>query len=318
MRFRELYRNGHPVISFELFPPKTEKRMAELEARLPGLISLGPSFITVTYGAMGSTQQRTLEIASKIRNQYGKETAHHLTCVGLGRDEITQTLGEIRRNNIENIVALRGDPPKGETTFQAPEGGYSYASQLVEHIRSFGGFGIAVAGYPEKHIEALDLDTDLQNLKRKVGAGADVVITQLFYDNRDFYAFVNRCRTIGIRQPIIPGLMPILNVEQIKRVTQICGSRIPDELLRRLVDAAHDQERVHEIGITHTTNQALDLLNNGVQGIHFYVLNQHFHIAEIMERIGPAMQARRGATTAGPRGTSGASGVGVTRSGDKG
>ena len=299
MKFTEYYKNDSPVISFELFPPKTEKGMAQLKERLPKLISLEPSLMTVTYGAMGSTRQRTLEITSMIKNQYGKETAHHLTCVGLRRDEITKMLKEIRENNIENIVALRGDPPQGEASFKAPEGGYSYGNQLVEHIHGFDEFGIAVAGYPETHIEAPDSETDLQNLKRKVDAGADVVITQLFFDNRDFYAFVDRCRAIGIEQPIIPGLMPILNGQQIKRITGICGASIPDELSQQLEGAAEDQDRVHEIGITHTANQAMDLLNNGVLGIHFYVLNQYFHISEIMDRIKPALRARQQAMEAG-------------------
>lgn len=299
MKFAEYYAKGHPAISFELFPPKTEKGLEVLKARLPKLVSLQPSFMTVTYGALGSTRERTSEIAYMIQAQFGKETAHHLTCVGASRDEINLKLEEIRRHNIENIVALRGDLPQGETSFKVPEDGYSHGNQLVEHIRGFGGFSIAVAGYPEKHVEAPDFDTDLQNLKRKVDSGADIVITQLFYDNRYFYDFVDQCRAIGIRQPIIPGLMPIMSVEQIKRITGICGSTIPDELLQQLIDAGDNQERVHEIGITHTANQALDLLNRGVLGIHFYVLNQYFHIAEIMERIKPALQRSRGAIEAG-------------------
>lgn len=290
MKFRDFYRKGYPVISFELFPPQTEKGMADLEARLPNLISLDPSFLTVTYGALGSTRDRTLEIVSRIRNHYRREVAHHLTCVGLTREEIHQTLEEIRSHKVENIVALRGDPPRGETEFKPPEGGYRYANELVAHIKRFGGFGIAVAGYPEKHIEAPDLVTDLQNLKRKVDAGADIVITQLFYNNRDFYRFVERCPAIGIEVPIIPGLLPILNVEQIKRITGICGSSIPDELMSRLLSAGDDTKRVQRIGVEHTTRQALDLLEHGVDGIHFYVLNQDFHIVEIMERIRPTLR----------------------------
>ncbi|MBI2856442.1 MAG: methylenetetrahydrofolate reductase [NAD(P)H] [Chloroflexi bacterium] len=294
MKFADYYRDGHPAISFELFPPRTEAGLAALEERLPRLISLKPSFITVTYGAMGTTRERTLEIASKIRNEYGMETAHHLTCVASSRDEMSEILEDIRKHNIENIVALRGDPPQGEATFTPPKDGYSHANELVQHIRRFGGFGVAVAGYPEKHTEAPDLETDLGNLKRKLDAGADAVITQLYYDNRHFYEFVDRCRSIGIQQPIVPGLMPILNVEQIKRITGLCGATIPPDLLGQLEGAKDDEERVHQIGITHTANQALDLLNHGVPGIHFYVLNQYFHIAEIMERIRPALPHRNG------------------------
>jgi methylenetetrahydrofolate reductase (NADPH) len=290
MNFAELYNTGRLAISFELFPPRTERTLAELEERLPRLIALGPSLMTVTYGALGSTQGRTLEIASKLKTEYGIETAHHLTCVGSSRDEIELILDDIRKHNIENIVALRGDPPRGETDFTPPKDGYSNGNQLVEHISRYGGFGIAVAGYPEKHLEAVDFETDLQNLKRKVDSGADVVITQLYYDNRNFYDFVERCRAIGIDKPIIPGLMPILNVGQIKRITSMCGATIPGGLLRQLEDAGDDENRVHEIGITHTANQALDLLQQGVLGIHFYVLNRHFHIAEIMERIKPELK----------------------------
>ena len=289
MRFSELYGTGRPAISFELFPPRTERAMAELEERLPRLIALGPSLMTVTYGALGTTRDRTLEVASRIKNHLGVETAHHLTCVGAGRDEIGRLLDDIRGHNIENIVALRGDAPRGETAFTPPADGYSHGYQLVEHIRRHGEFGIAVAGYPETHQEAPDSETDLRNLKRKVDCGAEVVITQLFYDNRDFYRFVEACRAIGISQPIIPGLMPILNLEQIKRITGMCGATIPAGLMRRLEEAGHDEHLVHEVGISHTAEQASDLLEHGVEGIHFYVLNRHFHIAEIMERIRPAL-----------------------------
>lgn len=289
MKFPDFYTSGNPVVSFELFPPHSDQGLAKLEERLPKLIALQPSFLTVTYGALGSTRERTLQVVSKIRNDYGKDVAHHLTCVGNTREEIAQLLHDIRKENIENIVALRGDPPQGETEFKSPKGGYRYGNELVEHIREFGGFGIAVAGYPEKHIEAPDLETDLKNLKRKVDAGADVVITQLFYDNRFFYEFVEHCRAGGIEKPIVPGLLPILNVEQIKRITRICGSTIPTQLLHQLTQAGDNREKVQEIGIRHTVAQAKDLLAHGVPGIHFYVLNQYFHIAEIMEQIQRAL-----------------------------
>ncbi len=299
MKFADFYADGRPAISFELFPPRTERTLAELEERLPRLIGLGPSFMTVTYGALGSTRDLTLEVASKIKLEYGMETAHHLTCVGSSRDEITGILEEIRAQGIENIVALRGDPPRGETEFTPPEDGYGHGNELVEHINRIGGFSVAVAGYPEKHLEAPDFETDLLNLKRKVDSGADGVITQLFYDNSDFFSFVDRCRAIGIEQPIVPGLMPILNVQQIKRITDMCGATIPDNLLEQLNNAEDDEESVHQIGIVHTADQAIDLLDQGVPGIHFYVLNRHFHIADIMERIQPALQRRGGIAAAG-------------------
>ncbi len=285
MKFSDYYGRGQTVISFELFPPKTEKGLSDLEGRLPKLISLQPSFITVTYGALGSTRERTLEVVSKIKNDYGQEAVHHLTCVGSTQSDIEQRLQEIREHNIENIVALRGDPPQGTGEFRASEGGYQFADQLVRHIRRFGGYGIAVAGYPEKHVEAPDIETDLQNLKRKVEAGADAVITQLFYENSHFYRFLERCRALGIEVPIIPGLLPILSVQQIKRITGLCGCTIPADLLQKLEKVADRPDEVAKVGVAHTAAQARDLLESGVEGIHFYVLNQDFHIAEIMNAL---------------------------------
>ncbi|MGH2544994.1 MAG: methylenetetrahydrofolate reductase [NAD(P)H], partial [Ardenticatenaceae bacterium] len=287
MKFEAIYAQNRSIISFELFPPRTDAGMRTLEERLPRLIDLGPDLLTVTYGAMGSTRERTLEVASKIKNEYGVEAAHHFTCVGLSRSEISLALETIASHNIENIVALRGDPPRGETMFTPPPDGYGHAGELVEHIAGNYDTGIAVAGYPEKHIEAPDFETDLANLKRKADSGADVIITQLFYNNQDFYRFVDQCRNIGISLPIVPGLMPILRTDQIKRITSMCGATIPARLLEKLEGAGDDEEKVYRIGIDHTTEQALDLLDHGVAGIHFYVLNQHFHIAEIMEQIRP-------------------------------
>ena len=285
MKLSELYDGGTPSISFEIFPPRTTEALKALQDRLPRLIELEPSFISVTYGALGSSRSLTLEISSLIRNEYGVETAHHLTCVGSSRSEITAMLEEIRKHDIENIVALRGDPPRGDLVFNATVDGFSHGDELVSHIRDFGGFGVAVAGYPEKHIEAPDMETDLLNLKRKVDSGADAIITQLYFDNSHFYKFVENCRAIGIEQPIIPGLMPILSGAQIRRITEMCGATIPENLMRRLEEAGEDTSLVREIGIDHTASQAKDLLDNGVPGIHFYVLNRHFHIAEIMDRI---------------------------------
>lgn len=287
MRFSEFYRRAEPVISFEIFPPKTEEGLTLLESRIPKLIGLRPDFITVTYGAMGSTQERTMEIAALLKNRYRIETAHHLTCVGADQNAMDRILDEIERRGIENIVALRGDPPKGESRFAAPEGGFRHAVDLVGHIRRRRNFSIAVAGYPETHIEAPDFETDLQRLKEKVDAGADLVITQLFYDNRRFYHFLDRCRSIGIEVPIVPGLLPIINLQQIRRITDLCGARIPDGLLEEMENCASPED-VAGIGIRHTAEQARDLLDHGVEGLHFYVLNRYFHIAEIMNRLRPA------------------------------
>ena len=292
MRFPEYFKDGgKPIISFEIFPPKTDKGMGPLLEIIPELVALGPDYITVTYGAMGSTQHRTLEIASLIKNVYKMETACHLTCVGASRNELDEILRRISDSSIRNIVALRGDPPQGDKTFIPPSDGYAHANQLVEHIRRLESekgqepFGIAVAGYPEKHIEAPSMEIDIANLKRKVEAGGDIIITQLFFDNEFFFNFVERARTAGITVPIIPGLMPILSVKQIKRITSMCGSSIPHELQLDLDSAADDDEKASEIGIRQCIRQANDLLSHGVSGIHFYVLNKSIHIRQIMEAL---------------------------------
>jgi methylenetetrahydrofolate reductase (NADPH) len=289
MKFPEPFLTGRPAISFELFPPKTDKALADLDERLPKLLALEPTFLTVTYGALGTTRERTLEIAARIRRDFGRNVAHHLTCVGATRDEISRILDEIADTGIENIVALRGDPPLGQTEFRPVEGGFRHASELVAHIRSRGGFGIAVAGYPEKHVEAPDWETDLAHLRDKVQAGADVVVTQLFYDNDDYYRFVGRCRTAGISVPIIPGLMPIQSVDQIKRITSMCGAQIPSLLASKLEAVRDEPAKVHQLAIEHCAVQASELLRAGVPGIHFYVLNQATQIAAIMERIEPVL-----------------------------
>ena len=292
MRFPEYFKDGgKPIISFEIFPPKTDKGMGPLLEIIPELVALGPDYITVTYGAMGSTQHRTLEIASLIKNVYKMETACHLTCVGASRNELDEILRRISDSSIRNIVALRGDPPQGDKTFIPPSDGYAHANQLVEHIRRLESekgqepFGIAVAGYPEKHIEAPSMEIDIANLKRKVEAGGDIIITQLFFINKFFFNFVERARTAGITVPIIPGLMPILSVKQIKRITSMCGSSIPHELQLDLDSAADDDEKASEIGIRQCIRQANDLLSHGVSGIHFYVLNKSIHIRQIMEAL---------------------------------
>lgn len=284
MKFAQHYRSGTPAISFELFPPRTEQGLLQLKQRLPKLKALQPAFITVTYGAFGSNQECTLEIARQVL-ALGIEAAHHLTCVGASRDQITVKVRQIEASGIQNIVALRGDPPADAKEFRPVKDGFRYANELVSHLRSLGDMGLAVAGYPEKHVEAPDLDTDILNLKRKVESGADVVITQLFYDNSDFYRFVDRCRKVGIDKPIIPGLLPILSLHQIRRITKMCGASIPPDLLQKLERAENREQEIHRVGIEHTIEQAQDLLEQGVPGIHFYVLNRYFHIAEIMAQL---------------------------------
>lgn len=286
MRFADYFRNRQgPVISFEVFPPRTDNAAVQLERALPRLIALEPSYMTVTYGAFGSNQERTLEIAASIKAEHGIETASHLTCVGHSRDELDRILERLKRTGIDNIVALRGDPPQGEEAFVAPEGGFRHANELVEHIRAGFDFGLAVAGYPEKHVEAVDLETDLLNLKRKVDAGGDIVITQLFFDNADYYRFVAEARKIGIGVPIVPGLLPIQSFGQIKRIASLCGARIPTELHGELQAAEQNPAEVKDIGVRWAVEQVRDLLAHDAPGIHFYVLNRAHHMERILAAL---------------------------------
>jgi methylenetetrahydrofolate reductase (NADPH) len=292
MRFPEHFTvGGKPIISFELFPPKTEQGMATLLRTLPELVELGPDYITVTYGAMGSTRDKTLEIAALIKNRYHLETACHLTCVGSSRAVLNVTLQQIIDAGISNIVALRGDPPRGEQAFVAPSDGFAHANQLVEHIRRFEQqgnhvpFGIGVAGYPEKHLEAPSLEVDLAHLKRKVEAGGDIIITQLFFDNAYYFDFVDKARALGITVPIVPGLMPILSAKQIQRITSMCGASIPPALQAALDTAGDDDAEARAIGVHQCINQAQELLTHGAPGIHFYVLNTSTHIQQIVEAL---------------------------------
>jgi len=290
--FGEVFKDaGKPVISFEVFPPKTDAAMQNLEQVLPEIIGLRPDFMTVTYGALGSTQERTLDIASNIQNRFKVPTACHLTCVGSSRPDLEAILQRIKAAGIRNIVALRGDPPAGETKFVAPKDGLSHANELVEFIRASeksdrsSRIGIAVAGYPEKHVEAPDLKTDLANLKKKVDAGADCVVTQLFYDNRHYFNFVKTARDLGITIPIVPGLLPILSAKQVMRITSICGSCLPEGLKRDLELAGDDPAKSEDIGVRQCIAQASELLEKGAPGIHFYVLNKSSHMLRIMDKI---------------------------------
>ncbi|MFI5324444.1 MAG: methylenetetrahydrofolate reductase [NAD(P)H], partial [Thermodesulfobacteriota bacterium] len=304
MLLSDYYKYGakEPVISFEIFPPKTDKGMENLETVLAELVALRPHFITVTYGAMGTTRERTLEIASLIKNRFQVETACHLTCVGSSKNDLDNLLKRICDAGIENIVALRGDAPSGEKGFVMPPDGYKYGNELVRHIREFEMrtfgrryFGIAVGGYPEKHIEAPDMDTDLINLKRKIEAGADVVITQLFFDNLHYFYFVEKARSHGIKTPIIPGLMPVISAKQIERITSICGASITSGLKKKLDACKDDDEKARAIGINQCIEQSKELLRSGVPGIHFYVLNKSDHMKEIMAALSANLYKNSGA-----------------------
>ncbi len=283
MKLVDYYRDGRRGLSFELFPPKTEAGLQSLYEHVDRLMAFKPDYFTCTYGAGGSTQGLTLDVLSEVRRRTELPVASHLTCVGATADEIREYLQEASRRGTDFIVALRGDPPKGETEFQAVAGGLRYANELVELIRAQPcPFGIAVAGYPEVHQEAVDADSDLDNLKRKVDAGADIVITQLFYDNADFYQFRERCEQHGITVPIVPGLLPITNLPQAQRITSMCKAKLPPQLVARLSER-EDADWQFEIGVQHAREQLLDLLANDAAGMHLYVLNKSQAAEKMLE-----------------------------------
>ncbi|MBX3435109.1 MAG: methylenetetrahydrofolate reductase [NAD(P)H] [Pirellulales bacterium] len=269
------YGPGRFGLSFELFPPKTAEGVAALSHHVAELMRFSPSYVTCTYGAGGSTQDRTLEVIGGVRREHRLPVATHLTCVGCTADELRSYLRRALDLGVENVVALRGDPPKGESTFRPVAGGFSYANELVEFIRSeFPQMGIAVGGYPEKHQEAPSMEADLANLARKCAAGADVVITQLFYDNDDFYRFRDACAKLGIATPIVPGLLPVTNGAQIQRIASLCGAKLPPKFVAELDRCGDDAAAQFDAGVEFATRQTADLLAAGVPGIHFYVLNK--------------------------------------------
>jgi methylenetetrahydrofolate reductase (NADPH) len=285
MRIVDKLGGAAPAISFEFFPPKDQEGVDRLFATVAELQPFAPAYVSVTYGAGGSTRQLTVDLVGRIQRDVGIEAMAHLTCVGATQAELAGVLDQLQRAGVQNVIALRGDPPKGATAFVTPEGGFGHASELAAFIQQRGGFCIAGACYPEKHPEASSLDQDIGNLKRKVDAGAEFLITQLFFDNADYFGFVERARAIGIQVPIIAGIMPITNVSQIKRFTAMCGTRMPDGLLQELEPVAHDADAVVELGVRHATEQCRELLSRGVPGVHFYTLNRSKATLEVLRRL---------------------------------
>ena len=286
MKISEAYGAGKFGLSFELFPPKSADGEAELFRQLGSLVPFDPSYITCTYGAGGSTREKTLHIVDRVRRQFGVSVAAHLTCVSSTVDELRDYLNEAARLGVENIVALRGDPPQGQETFRPVRGGLRYANELVALLRGeFPQLGVAVAGYPETHQEAPSTAIDLENLKRKVDTGADVVITQLFYDNDDFFRFRDGCERIGIRVPIVPGILPVVSYKQIARIASLCGAKLP-ETFRAALDAQEsDAEGQFEVGVQFATAQVQRLIDSGVPGVHFYVLNKSRATARVLSAL---------------------------------
>ncbi len=294
MTLSQVYAPGKFGLSFELFPPKTSAGDEALFRHVGQLMEFQPSFITCTYGAGGSTRNKTLEIVEQVKQRFNVPVASHLTCVGSTVDQLRDYLREAHQRGIDYVVALRGDPPRGETQFVPVDGGLHYANELVTLVRrEFAGFGIAVAGYPEKHQEALSPEVDLENLKRKVDAGASVVITQLFYNNDDFFRFRERYDRLGIRVPLVPGILPVTNLAQIQRITSLCGAKLPANLISEL-GKRDDEDWQFQAGVDFAALQVQGLIDSGVPGIHFYVLNKSQATSAVLRAARPRSPVGRG------------------------
>jgi methylenetetrahydrofolate reductase (NADPH) len=284
---RAAYENGRFGLSFELFPPKSPASEEAMWRTVAELTAYDPALITCTYGAGGSTRGTTLDVLRGLRERYPVAVASHLTCVGSSVDELRSYLREAATLGVAAIVALRGDPPKGETEFQQTAGGLRYAAELVALIRAeFPDFGILVAGYPETHQEAVSPAADLENLKRKCAAGGDLIVTQLFYDNADFFRFRDHCTALGITAPIVPGVMPVTNYAQIRRIASLCKARLPEAFTRAFEAAGDDEAAQFEAGVDYAARQVEELVAGGVPGMHFYVLNKSPATIRVLEHVG--------------------------------
>jgi methylenetetrahydrofolate reductase (NADPH) len=276
MKIAHLYAPGRRVFSFEFFPPKTDKGLETLEQTVQELRDLSPGFVSVTYGAGGSTRDRTIDLVTRIQKQHGITAMAHLTCVGAGRADIGGVVDRLLAGGIENIIALRGDPPAGATQFETPTDGFSHASDLTGYLRKQYGDRLCLAGaaYPEGHPECRDLPRDLAHLAAKVKAGVQVLITQLFFDNRCYFDFVARAREAGITVPIVPGIMPITNLASVERMSTLSGASFPPALRAELDRRREDPAAIIQLGVAQAAAQCADLLAGGAPGIHFYTLNQ--------------------------------------------
>jgi methylenetetrahydrofolate reductase (NADPH) len=275
MRISELYAaRRRPVISFEFFPPKTDAGYQSLYRTIAELKRLDPGFVSVTWGAGGSTRSKTVELVIHVQRELGIPAMAHMTCVGSPREQLAETLETIAREGLHNVLALRGDPPKDAVRFEPVPGGLAYASELVAFIRERFDLCVGGACYPEKHPEAPSAEADLAHLVEKVRAGAEFLITQLFFDPADYFAFVARARAAGIEVPIVPGIMPVTSAANARRMAQLCGSRIPDALEAELARAGEDEEATLEVGVAWATTQCRSLLDAGAPGLHFYTLNK--------------------------------------------
>jgi len=280
---------GKPTISFEFFPFKTpEGETIFFSKTLPALMTVKPDYASVTYGAGGTTREKTLEIVEQIQNDFSLTTMAHLTCIKHTQKEIDDILDEAKNRGIRNILALRGDPPPGKD-WAKTEGGFEFASELVTHIRGRGDFGLAVAGFPEGHIDCRgDREVDWQHLVRKIGYGADMVITQMFFDNADYFQLADYLCDAEIKAPLFPGIIPVASADQIKKFSTMCGAKLPEAFTARLGELGDDAEAVREYGIEYATAQCRELLDRGAPGLHFYTLNKSKAVLRILGNLGLA------------------------------
>jgi len=281
----ELFGKGRPLFSFEFFLPKAPEDLDKFIADVKELKSLAPDYVSLTYGAGGSGRDRTVEAAGRIQNETGLTTACHLTCIAHTRAEITAVLARLEALGIRNLVALRGDAPKDHPVAPPGERDFGYASDLVAFVKKRGGFQMAVAGYPETHPEAKSPEDDLARFARKCGEGADWALTQLFFDNKDYFSFVARARAAGVTAPIVPGIMPVTAYSQLKRFQSMCGAKIPHDLEERMAKVQADAPAVLREGVEWGARQCRELLDGGAPGIHFYTLNRSHSTSEILARL---------------------------------
>lgn len=286
MKVIEAFQQDKPALSFEFFPPRTPEQEAHLFEVIGELKKFSPDFVSVTYGAMGRNREKSLFWVKEIKNRFKLDPVAHLTCVAASKDDILQIIDELDKLGVNNILALRGDPPEGEKDFVPPADGFKFAKDLVAFIKKHKPhFCLGAAGYPEKHPESQSKEEDIRHLKEKIDAGAEFIITQLFFDNRRFFDFVERCEKAGIEVPLIPGLMPITNLSQIKKMTEVCGASLPEDLLKSLEKHKDDPKAVLQIGAEQTLKQSKELLKSGVKGIHYFVMNQVEPISTILARL---------------------------------
>lgn len=290
MKIRDMFKAGERTISFEFFPPRTEQGEESIFKSIEQLKVFQPNYVSVTYGAGGSTRDKTLDIVARIKRETDLEVMAHLTCSGQTKEQVHSVLLQLEDMGIENVLALRGDPPKGQDRFVPHEGGFEYASELIKHIRQNFAFCIGGAGFPEGHLESPDLETDTAYLKMKVDSGAEFIITQLFFDNADFMAFMDRADRADISVPVIAGVLPILSTGQIRRFTALCGAKIPPDLDARLERFADDDDAVREIGVEQAAKQVEELWRNGVDGVHFYSLNKSYSVSRSLDTVAPSRE----------------------------